>query len=91
MARWLLMARDRISSDSMALTHDIMWQMLGVSRSRVSLAACALQKKGLIYYLRGHINILNRGGIEDAACECYQTISRTMGRFLPTEARSVPD
>jgi len=82
LARWLLMARDRISSDSMALTHDIMGQMLGVSRSRVSLAACALQKKGLIYYLRGHINILNRGGLEDAACECYQTISRTMGRFL---------
>jgi CRP-like cAMP-binding protein len=91
LARWLLMARDRISSDSMALTHDIMGQMLGVSRSRVSLAACALQKKGLIYYLRGHINILNRGGLEDAACECYQTISRTMGRFLPTKARSVSD
>jgi CRP-like cAMP-binding protein len=91
LARWLLMARDRISSDSMALTHDIMGQMLGVSRSRVSLAACAFQKKGLIYYLRGHINILNRVGLEDAACECYQAIRRTMGRFLPTEAMSDSD
>ena len=55
LARWLLMARDRVSSDSMALTHDDMGQMLGVSRSRVSLAVRALQKKGLIHYLRGHV------------------------------------
>jgi CRP-like cAMP-binding protein len=91
LARWLLTTRDRISSDSMALTHDIMGQMLGVSRSRVSLAAGALQRKGLIHYLRGHINILNRGGLEDATCECYQTIRRAIGRFLPPEARSVSD
>jgi CRP-like cAMP-binding protein len=83
LARWLLTARDRIASDSIVLTHDSMGQMLGVSRSRVSLAAGALQKKGLIHYLRGHINILNRGGLEDAACECYQTIGQAIGYFLP--------
>jgi CRP-like cAMP-binding protein len=83
LARWLLTARDRVASDSITLTHDIMGQMLGVSRSRVSLAAGALQRKGLIHYLRGHINILNRVGLEDAACECYQAISRAIGCFLP--------
>ncbi|HEU0174726.1 MAG TPA: hypothetical protein VFV58_10725, partial [Blastocatellia bacterium] len=62
-----------------------------VSRSRVSLAAGALQRRGLIHYLRGHINILNRRGLEDAACECYQAISRTIGCFLPPENRLAPD
>jgi CRP-like cAMP-binding protein len=89
LARWLLMAQDRISSDSMVLTHDNMAQMLGVSRSRVSLAAEALQKKGLIHYLRGHISILNREGLKVAACECYQAISRAIGCFLPPGAGAV--
>lgn len=91
LARWLLTARDRIASDSMALTHDIMGEALGVSRSRVRLAAGSLQKKGLIHYLRGHINILNRGGLEDATCECYQMIRLAIGSFLTPEARSVSD
>ncbi|MCI0387345.1 MAG: Crp/Fnr family transcriptional regulator [Acidobacteria bacterium] len=91
LARWLLLAQDRVSSDTMVLKHDDMAQMLGVSRSRVSLAAGALQKKGLIHYLRGHIEILNRRGLEDAACECYQAISRTIGCFLPPEERSTSD
>jgi hypothetical protein len=74
LARWLLMAQDRVSSDSMVLTRDSMGQMLGVSRRRVSLSAGALQKKGLIHYLRGHINISNRKGLKNAACECYRAI-----------------
>jgi len=85
LARWLLMAQDRVYSDSMVLTHDNMAQMLGVSRSRVSLAAGILQRKRLIHYLRGHIRILNRRRLEAAACECYQAISRTIGCFLPHE------
>jgi Crp-like helix-turn-helix domain len=60
-----------------------MGQMLGVSRSSVSLAAGALQKRGLIHYLRGRIRILNREGLEGAVCECYQAISRAIGYFLP--------
>jgi len=75
----------------MVLTHGAMGQMLGVSRSRVSLAAEALQKKGRIHYLRGHLSILNREGLEDAACECYRAISRAIGCFLPPEDRSVSD
>jgi CRP-like cAMP-binding protein len=91
LARWLLMAQDRVSSSTIVLTHDNMAQALGVSRSRVSLAAGVLQKKGLIHYLRGHISVLNRSGLEDASCECYQAISRTIGCFLPPEERSTSD
>jgi CRP-like cAMP-binding protein len=83
LARWLLTARDRVSSDSMALTHGDMWQMLGVSRSRVSLAVRELQKKGLIHYLPGHVSIMNREGLEDAACGCYRAISRAIGWIHP--------
>jgi CRP-like cAMP-binding protein len=83
LAWWLLTARDRVSSDSMALTHGDMGQMLGVSRSRVSLAVRSLQKKGLIHYLPGHVRILNREGLEDAACGCYRAIRRVIRCFLP--------
>jgi len=91
LARWLLMVLDRVSSNTITLTHDIMGQMLGISRSRVSLAAGALQKRGVIYYLHGQISILNREGLEDAACECYEAISGTIGHFLPPGAGSVSD
>jgi CRP-like cAMP-binding protein len=91
LARWLLAAHDRGSSDSMVLTHDDMGQMLGVSRSSVSLAAGALQKRGLIHYLRGRIRILNREGLESAVCECYQAISQAIGYFHPPRAGYAPD
>jgi CRP-like cAMP-binding protein len=83
LARWLLTARDRVSSDSMALTQGDMGQMLGVSDSRISLAVGALRKKGLIHYLHGHVSILNREGLEDAACGCHRAISRAIGWILP--------
>jgi len=83
LARWLLTTRDRVSSDSMALTHGEMGQMLGVSRSRVTLAVRALQKKGLIHYLNGQVRILNRDGLEDAACGCHRAIKRAIGWILP--------
>src|SRR5262245_34169131 len=83
LARWLLTARDRVSSDSMALTHVEIGQRLGLSRSRVSLVVGALQKKGLIHYLRGHVNILNREGLEDVACGCHRAIRRAIGWILP--------
>jgi len=91
LARWLLMAQDRVCSDSMVLTHDDMGQLLGISRSCVSLAAGALQRRGLIHYVRGHVSILNRRGLEDVVCKCYEAISRTIGCFLPPEAGSGPD
>ena len=83
LARWLLTARDRVSSDSMALTHGDLEQMLGVSRSRVSLVVGALRKKGLIHYSHGHVSILNQEGLEDAACGCHRAFRRVIGWVLP--------
>jgi CRP-like cAMP-binding protein len=91
LARWLLMAQDRVCSDSMVLTHDNIGQLLGISRSCVSLAAGALQRRRLIHYVRGHVSILNRRGLEDVVCKCYEAISRTIGCFLPSEAGSDSD
>jgi CRP-like cAMP-binding protein len=78
LARWLLLAHDRTRSDAFTLTHDAFSQIFGLSRSGVSLAARALQKKGLIDYSRGHIAILNSEGLEDVCCECYRILSRAM-------------
>jgi CRP-like cAMP-binding protein len=83
LARWLLTARDRVSSDSMTLTQSDMGQTLGVSSSCVSLAVRSLQKKGLIHYLHGHVSVLNREGLEDASCGCHRAFRRVIGWILP--------
>jgi CRP-like cAMP-binding protein len=71
-ARWLLMTRDRVDGDKIALTQEFLAMMLGTGRSGVTIAASTLQHAGLITYSRGSITILDRAGLEDAACECYQ-------------------
>jgi CRP-like cAMP-binding protein len=73
-ARWLLQTQDRIDSDALPLTQEFLSQMLGVRRTTVTLVARALQQAGLIRYRRGQIVILDRAGLEEAACECYQII-----------------
>jgi len=72
LARWLLMASDRVRSRRFRMTHDVMAQMLGVRRPGVTSAASALQARGLIRYHRGILDILDRAGMEKAACECYR-------------------
>ena len=76
LARRLLMSQDRISSNSLPLTHEFMALMLGTRRSSVSLAAGVLQNAGIIDYTRGNVVILSRPALERAACECYELIRR---------------
>lgn len=71
LARWLLLMRDRIESDEFHTTQEVLSDMLGVRREGVSKSATKLQQKNLISYSRGKIVILNRAGLEAAACRCY--------------------
>jgi len=71
LARWLLMSADRLQSSELALTHEYLSHMLGVRRAGTTLAARGLQERGLIDYSRGHIALLDRGGLESASCPCY--------------------
>jgi CRP-like cAMP-binding protein len=81
-ARWLLMTQDRVGRDEFSLTHQFLAQMLGVRRATVTVTAGALQKAGFIEYSRGIISILDRKGLENAACECYNIIRHELDRVL---------
>jgi CRP-like cAMP-binding protein len=71
LAKWLLMAYDRVGSDTLPLTQAFMSEMLGTRRSSVTVSAGILQKAGLISYMRGSVKILDRNQLEEAACDCY--------------------
>jgi CRP-like cAMP-binding protein len=81
--RWLLTCRDRISSDTLALTQEFLADMLGVQRTTITVVARALQAKGLIRYRRGVVDLLDRAGLEAASCECHGVVRRTYERLLP--------
>jgi CRP-like cAMP-binding protein len=70
-ARWLLMAHDRVRKPDIKLTHEYLAMMLGTERSGVTVAASTLQKAGFIKYRNGNVTIVDRLGLEQAACECY--------------------
>lgn len=74
LARWLLMTHDRVKSDRFRMTHDFLGHMLGVRRVGVTKAAQALQQRKLISYSRGVIIVLDRRGLEAAACQCYDVV-----------------
>jgi CRP-like cAMP-binding protein len=82
LARWLLMAHDRAEGDEFPMTQEFMSLMLGVRRAGVSVAAGILQKAGVIDYKRGCINVLDRSGLEEAACECYGTVRQQFEKLL---------
>lgn len=81
-ARWLLLCHDRVEGDSFDLTQEFLGEMLGVRRPRVSVAASILQQTGFIRYSRGRIEIVDRAGLESAACECYRIIAREHARLF---------
>jgi CRP-like cAMP-binding protein len=79
--RWLLMTHDRVHRDDFHLSHEFLGMMLGVRRQTVTVVAGTLQKAGLISYVHGHIRILDRKGLEAAACECYAAIREQFSRL----------
>ncbi len=81
-ARWLLMSHDRVLGNEIALTHEYLGQMLGVRRASVSQAAARLKHRKLIDYHRGKIWVLDRKGLEKAACECYRFIRSHHDRLV---------
>jgi CRP-like cAMP-binding protein len=83
--RWLLTCHDRISNNTVALTQEFLADMLGVQRTTVTAVARGLQAKGAIRYRRGVVDIIDRGVLEQLACECYGVIRRTYERLLPEE------
>lgn len=86
LARWLLTSADRMESESLNLTQEFLAQMLGVQRSTVTVAAGELQRRGLIGYSRGRIQILDRAQLAKVACECYQIVSASYERILRVNA-----
>ena len=82
LARWLLMSQDRAGRDTFQVTQEFLAYMLGVRRVGITVAAGALQRSGLIAYRRGDFTVLDRNGLEAAACDCYQTDRRTYAATL---------
>ena len=83
LCRLLLLSMDRSRGDELTLTHELLASLLGVRREGITEAAHELQSEGLIHYSRGHIKILDRDGLEDQTCECYQVIKKEYARLLP--------
>ena len=82
LCRWLLASEDLSGSSELRSTQEFLSQMLGVNRGSANQAASSLQRTGLIRYRRGRITILNRAGLETAACECYRIIRSEFERFF---------
>ena len=83
LCRWLLLSLDRLTSNEIVMTQELIANMLGVRREGVTEGALRLQKAGLISYSRGHIKVLNRAGLEVRTCECYAVVKKEYDRLLP--------
>jgi CRP-like cAMP-binding protein len=82
LSRWLLLTLDRLPSNELVMTQDLIASALGVRREGITEAAGNLQREGLISYRRGHISVLKRPGLEAHACECYAVVRKELGRLL---------
>ena len=83
LCRWLLLSLDRLATDQLTMTQELIANMLGVRREGVTDAAGKLQRDGLITYNRGHITVLDRPKLEKRSCECYQVVKAEFDRLLP--------
>jgi CRP-like cAMP-binding protein len=83
LCRWILQTLDRLPSNELTVTQELISNMLGVRREGVTLAAGKLQSSGFISYRRGHITVLDRAGLEDGVCECYDVVKKEFTRLLP--------
>jgi CRP-like cAMP-binding protein len=83
LCRWLLLSLDRLASNELVMTQELIANMLGVRREGVTEAAGQLQKLGLIHYSRGRIRVLDRPGLEKKSCECYRVVKLEFDRLLP--------
>ena len=83
LCRWLLMSHDRVGRDEFPMTHEFMGEMLGVRRQTVTVIFGTLQGAGLITFRRGIVRVVDRSGLEDAACECYRLIRALYDRIFP--------
>jgi CRP-like cAMP-binding protein len=79
--RRLLLGLDRGTTDEVTLTHDVLANLLGVSRDGVTKAMCELQRSGTIHYHRGHITVINRADLDARCCECYDVMKRESDRL----------
>lgn len=89
LCRWLLLTLDRCPSRELIMTQELIASMLGVRREGITEAAGNLQRAGFISYRRGHITVLERGGLETLTCECYAVVKKEWQRLLPS-AQAMP-
>ncbi|AKJ67977.1 crp/Fnr family transcriptional regulator [Pandoraea thiooxydans] len=88
LCRWLLLSLDRLTGNELTMTQELIANMLGVRREGVTEAALKLQRAGLISYVRGHIAVLDRPGLERRTCECYAVVKNEYNRLLPSKIAS---
>ncbi|MEO8809892.1 MAG: Crp/Fnr family transcriptional regulator [Rhodanobacter sp.] len=89
LCRWLLMALDRLPSNEVTVTQEIIANMLGVRRESVAAAAAALQRAGAIEYKHGHLAVIDRPRLESMACECYKVARAELARLMPWSSLAV--
>ena len=82
LCRWLLLSLDRLPTNELVMTQELVANALGVRREGITEAAGKLQRAGVIRYRRGHISVLERSGLEAGACECYAVVKKEIGRLL---------
>jgi CRP-like cAMP-binding protein len=82
LCRWLLLTLDRLPTNELVMTQELIASALGVRREGITEAAGNLQRAGIIRYRRGHISVLERAGLEAGACECYAVVKKELGRLL---------